>query len=286
MGAEESGLCLRGAFSIISLPDLLNLLAISGKSGQLLLTRGAQRAEVLLVEGRIQRIHSPLTIRLLGGLLLREGVVTLEDWGELSCRDSRELLETVLLELPGLDPETIGRLLHELMIEDFSRLLDWSDAGFVFEEGPAASLEGPGRPLPVEALLLHGVHRRDERKSGRIDPDCLLAEARPVLGTLVQPRGERIVGAITLRPGTTTLGCSPQADVQLEPDPPLAPIQVRITLTGRRYFLDDLAPNGSVRLNGRSVERVTLEDGDEIAVGRHRFLFHRLAARIRDAGAP
>jgi hypothetical protein len=275
----EAGLprTLRGSLGIISFADLLSLLANTRKSGRLLVGEGARQSELLLHEGQVQRVRSEATARLLGGILLRQGTITAEAWADLAGSAEQDLLDEELLQRGVLNPITLAEALRELIVEEVTRLLPEETKPFVFEEGVRDAPRAIEVAVPMEFILLHAAQRRDERDRGQISPDGLLAETRPLLGKLVRIDRDEVVQDIQVRLGTTTLGSSADADVRID-DPDLAPLQLRICLTGRRYFLDDLEGRGRVHVNWEPVERRALEDGDEISIGRFRFLFHRVAA--------
>ncbi len=267
---------LRGSLAVIHLPDLLNLLGSSHKTGRLTTGADPKLRVIFFADGQITFVRSEATLRLLGGLLLREKLIPPEAWADLSCVENEESIGLRLLHDQGIAPVKLAELFKELIIEEITRLLTPDHSPFIFEEGIMFSSGPVEISLPVDLVLLQAVHRKDEREYGRISPDGLLAEMRPMLGKLVQIEGEHVRREITLKMGTTTLGSESAADVIIDASHYIAPVQLRICLTGRRYFLDDLEGAGRVRVNGFAVERQALEDGDEITVGPARFLFHRM----------
>lgn len=87
------------------------------------------------------------------------------------------------------------------------------------------------------------------------------------------PAGERRM----LTEDPITLGFTADCDVQLEG---ATMDRARVWRRDGRYMLHNLSRLGSVTVSGRAVSWVILEDGDEIAVGAARVMFHEPVSKI------
>ena len=97
-------------------------------------------------------------------------------------------------------------------------------------------------------------------------------EQQPGTGRLVELGGAG--RTFELRAGPILIGSSRSAAVAVAAGPEVAPEHARIWLRDGRYVLHHAAGAGRRTLvGGRDAEWVTLEPGDEISVGGHRFRF-------------
>lgn len=85
---------------------------------------------------------------------------------------------------------------------------------------------------------------------------------------------------------TTVIGRSEFADIPVFQDPDVAAEHARITTQGRRHTIQDMGSNFGTSVNGQVIsQHEILKDGDQIVVGKTRFLF-RDKATARSYAAP
>lgn len=72
--------------------------------------------------------------------------------------------------------------------------------------------------------------------------------------------------------GSTTVGRSPRSTLPVD-DETVSYYHAKLRLDHGRYVLHDLASTAGTYLNGRLVERQTLEDGDIIQLGQTQLKF-------------
>lgn len=141
---------------------------------------------------------------------------------------------------------------------------------------PAPPPSTPPREEPEELRTVYEAARPDERDAGTVPA---VAAARLV----VQPAG-RPSFEVAVNAAVTLVGRSARAgnDVVLVDDGMVSRRHARIEMDADGEFtVYDLDTTNGTWVNGRRVTNRTLRDGDEIAVGGTRILFHRLV----DAGA-
>ena len=73
--------------------------------------------------------------------------------------------------------------------------------------------------------------------------------------------------------GPLTFGRSLEADVTLE-DTAISRLHCRIEPEGEKWAVVDLRSRNGTKLNSRSIDRHTLREGDVIAIGHTKIVFH------------
>ncbi len=125
-------------------------------------------------------------------------------------------------------------------------------------------VEAGQRPAPAPAPQPRPQVRMDEGGGGA--GTRVLA---PTRAELVGGDGRR--HGVSMR-GTTTIGRLPDCDVTLD-DAAVSRRHARLTTDGTSFHVEDLNSTNGVRLNGQSVTRAALQDGDQIDFGGVRFTF-------------
>jgi hypothetical protein len=164
-------LALAGRLGIISLPEVLQMLASSRASGVLTLVRSGvrERAEIELVCGQIVRADLGEPGGLLGAVLLRERTVDAGRLGEAlrvsQTAASTKPLASVLLEMEAVPPSVLASAIAEQIELTLARVLRWDRGLFSFrssDELPSAAADDLRVQLDAHATLLSAARRSDE----------------------------------------------------------------------------------------------------------------------------
>jgi len=99
----------QGSLNELPLPDIIQLVAVSGKTGAFTLTRGAERGQIYLNEGQI--VHA-----LVGHLAGEEAVYELATWGEGDFSFEQN---------SGPEEQTISKSNTNLLMEAARRMDEW-----------------------------------------------------------------------------------------------------------------------------------------------------------------
>ena len=128
---------LEGRLGDFRLPDLLQLLWVTGKTGSLALTRADEHARLRLEGGRVAEVTTDVDGAALAHRLLGSGQVTSGGLWQLldGAEDDRARLR-VLAERDLLDGDAVETLLLELRTDRLFDLLLWDRGTFSFE-GPS-----------------------------------------------------------------------------------------------------------------------------------------------------
>jgi len=159
-------MAIKGSLKEASLPDVLQLLTMGGKTGCLSVTNGQSFGYIYFQEGRI--IYSSLLNRRdrLGDIFVRESVVTREQLDEAieeqsQKRDGRRVGE-ILIDGGLIDETTLERYVKLQIREAVYHLFTWNQGTFYFEPAKQPEREKILVSIDPESLLLEGARRIDE----------------------------------------------------------------------------------------------------------------------------
>ncbi len=159
-------MAIKGSLKEASLPDVLQLLTMGGKTGCLSVTNGQSFGYIYFQEGRI--IFASLLNRRdrLGDIFVRDKVITrgqLEDALEEQSRtrDGRRVGE-ILIDGGLIDQETLERYVKHQIREAVLHLFRWNHGTFYFEPAKDPEREKILVSIDPESLVLEGARRVDE----------------------------------------------------------------------------------------------------------------------------
>jgi tetratricopeptide (TPR) repeat protein len=195
-------MAIKGSLREASLPDVLQLLAMGGKTGCLSVTNRRHLGHIYFDGGRICYARVVNRRDRLGDLLVRNGIIAASDLDaalEGQSRDPSRRVGELLVEHGALDREQLENFLR-LQIEDaIYFLFTWAEGNFFFETGQRP---GDGELLVSinpENVLLEGARRVDEwtvieKKIPSLDVCFVVEEDDPRLGAIeLTPTQRRVV---------------------------------------------------------------------------------------------
>jgi tetratricopeptide (TPR) repeat protein len=181
-------MAIEGPLRELALTDVLQLLSLSKKTGELHVRRDGEQhdAIVYLADGAVVGVRGSGRTRRLGELLLLSGKVT-ERQIQAAVEEQRVTpgvpLGSILVATHGVSPEEVRRQLKFQVEELVFDLARWVDGYFRFEEGPPLARDLPIR-LTADSLLLEAARRMDElaamqHQHQHADPVPTLGELSP-----------------------------------------------------------------------------------------------------------
>lgn len=195
---------LSGNLETMPLPDLLQWLGASGKTGTLEIGREKVCKTIVFLEGRVVSCSSEDPPAKLGHFLLSQGRITENHLRQalVAQEASAEHLGAILVRMGALTAEELMVQLAAKTEETVTSLFDWPDAEFRFYEGAAADRQVFPTDLRVEEILLRGVVRYDEARRIRAvfrDPGIVLCRSgkTPPPEVFQNRMARRIYGLVT-----------------------------------------------------------------------------------------
>ncbi|MBN2620316.1 tetratricopeptide repeat protein [candidate division WOR-3 bacterium] len=158
-------MAIKGSLAEASLPDVIQLLAYSGKSGCLSVTDGKNFGNIFIKEGKI--IYATILNRKqrLGDILVVKQAIdneTLSRALEIQKKNKKKRLGEILIEIGALDGTTLEHELKEQIEQTIFTMLTWETGYFNFEADLLPSAEEYTVQLSAQELLLEGARRIDE----------------------------------------------------------------------------------------------------------------------------
>jgi len=151
---------LQGDFSQVGLPEILDYLQTTSKTGVLVLRNGNITKTLHFKQGVVVFASSNLPEERFGDMLLRENKITQEQFEEASRQITRgKRLGKILVELQAISPKDLWNEVRHQVQEIAYSLLAWDSGSFQFLEGEEKTGENIVTSLSVPELLLEGLRR-------------------------------------------------------------------------------------------------------------------------------
>jgi CheY-like chemotaxis protein len=167
---------LVGNLEDLSLPDILQIVSLSRKSGILTVERAGKQGQIYIHEGRVIQTISPRSGKTLGEILSSRGLIRSEDLKralELQrSGEKKELLGAILVDQGLVEQEVLEKVVQEQIEESIVYFLSWKEGTFSFELSdiqdrgevsvdPHAFILEKG--IDTQWLVLEGTRKMDER---------------------------------------------------------------------------------------------------------------------------
>ncbi len=125
---------MKNFLSGFTLEDVLFIIALQSRTGELLMESGNNIGSMLFHDGKILQAFSPYS-RAIGDLLVEDGVITdaeLLDALKVQKRNPENPLGTLLLKSGKVEFEVIEMMVHEQIRQSVREFRSWNGANFSF----------------------------------------------------------------------------------------------------------------------------------------------------------
>jgi tetratricopeptide (TPR) repeat protein len=158
-------MAIKGSLSEASLPDVLQLLAMGGKTGCLSVTNRRHLGHIFFDGGKICFASVVNRRDRIGDLLVRNGLVTHEAVAaavDAQRLDPERRVGELLIESGAIEREPLEHFLRLQIEEAVYHLFTWSEGSFFFETGQRPDAGDLVVAINAENVLLEGARRVDE----------------------------------------------------------------------------------------------------------------------------
>ena len=157
---------LQGNLKEFSLPNVLQLVKMSAKSGALSITREAESGKIFFRNGQIHFATAHPGTMPLGERLVKSGHITSKQLraalSEQKKKSAKGRIGSILLEHGYIDRVTLEQSVRD-QIEDVTfNFFSWTDGDFTFEADETVTDEDILVEMNVESVIMEGCRRIDE----------------------------------------------------------------------------------------------------------------------------
>lgn len=184
---------IEGTLDEFRLPEILQMVGQQQKTGILTVQGDATIVAVSFLAGRIVAADSleETVEERLGSVLVREGLLTRQDFGRVvdRQRQGQGRLIDLLVEGGHLDREQVLESLRLQTSELLADLLTWESGDFKFYANDEVAYEEGFRPLPVDDLLLSLLPHEEAEAAEEPAAESFAAEGFTAESFAAQPAG-------------------------------------------------------------------------------------------------
>lgn len=157
---------LQGRIERFTLPEILQLIASSRKSGTLGIQKDDSIVMVYFKEGDVIYGYGPRETFHLGQLLKERGIISAEQLEEavgIQARtENTKRLGEIMISRRFIDRADLGAVVNKQVEELLYSLLSWETGSFKFYENQFPTQEEITVKISVENVILEGLRRLDE----------------------------------------------------------------------------------------------------------------------------
>lgn len=156
----------KGDLSSVSLPDVLEFLRVTRKTGILAFEHEDIRKSLYLKDGNVIFATSNLPGERLGELLLSWGKITREDYDQsVRMLASKKRQGKILVENGAITPKQLWEGVQNQIRHIVYGLYNWENARFQFTEGELPSKENITADVGISELIVEGIRRINDTRA-------------------------------------------------------------------------------------------------------------------------
>jgi hypothetical protein len=154
------GKSFRGDLSEVGLPDILDYVRSSHKTGLLTFRQDRIKKTLHVKDGNVIFGSSNLQADRLGDLLLTSGTITKEQYTQsVALLSSRKRQGKILVEIGAITPKELWSGVQDQVRQIVYSLFNWDTGLFFFSEGELPSQENITADIEITELIVEGIRR-------------------------------------------------------------------------------------------------------------------------------
>lgn len=162
---------IKGSLTDMSIADILQMLSIGGKTGELAITNEENLAYIYLNSGKLTNVHWVNREDKLGKILVKQGYLdkeSIKEVLEIQKEETDKQLGEILLELELVKKDILKKSLKKQLRDAIVEISNWNSGYFVFESNRNAEKGGIPISVKVEDILLESAAFRDQFEASSI----------------------------------------------------------------------------------------------------------------------
>jgi hypothetical protein len=157
------GKSFKGDLGSVSLPDILEFLRMTRKTGVLTLKNKGCRKTLYVKDGNVIFASSSLTEDRLGDLLLASARISKEDYTQsVSMLGSKKRQGKILVEIGAITPKQLWEGVQDQIRHIVFSLYNWDGGSFLFSEKNLPRKENITADVSIAELIIEGIRRIKE----------------------------------------------------------------------------------------------------------------------------
>jgi Domain of unknown function (DUF4388) len=159
------GKSFKGDLASVSLPDILEFLRISRKTGILVLKNGGIKKGLHVKDGNIIFATSNVPEERLGDMLLKQGRIRKEDYERsVSMLGSKKRQGRILVEIGAITPKELWQGVQDQVREIVFSIYNWDRGKFLFSQRELPGKENITADVNIWELIIDGIRGIKEPK--------------------------------------------------------------------------------------------------------------------------
>ncbi|HSP07738.1 MAG TPA: DUF4388 domain-containing protein [Acidobacteriota bacterium] len=153
----------KGDLSEVTLPDILEFLRVSRKTGVLSFKKERIRKSLYLKDGNVIFATSNVPGERLGDLLLSKGRISRDNYDKsVAMLATKKRQGKILVEIGAITPKQLWEGVQDQIRQIVYSLFNWDSAFFYFSEGELPSRENITADVGISELIIEGIRRINE----------------------------------------------------------------------------------------------------------------------------
>jgi tetratricopeptide (TPR) repeat protein len=173
---------IKGSLSDMSIADILQMLSLGNKTGELTITREESLVNIYIESGMLKSVLWMNRKNKLGKILVEKGYISDETLKKvLAFQETQPEIPIgeLLLDLNLIDKDVLIKNIKKQIRDTLIELSEWDNGQFVFEGGVEPKIKGIQVSIKIDDLLLESAALQDELKASSLpDRDTILIRSQ------------------------------------------------------------------------------------------------------------
>lgn len=173
---------IKGSLSDMSIADILQMLSLGNKTGELIITNEESLVNIYIESGMLKSVLWMNRKDKLGKILVEKGYINDETLKKvLAFQETQPEIPIgeLLLDLNLIDKEVLVKNIKKQIRDTLIELSEWDNGQFVFESGVEPKVKGIQVSIKIDDLLLESAALQDELKASSLpDRDTILIRSQ------------------------------------------------------------------------------------------------------------
>ncbi|MCK4420766.1 tetratricopeptide repeat protein [candidate division WOR-3 bacterium] len=159
---------IKGSLTDMTIADILQMLSIGNKTGELVITNEENLVNLYMDAGKLTQVYWINREDKLGKILVKQGYIdqqTLNEVLNLQKEEPDTPIGKILIELDLIDTDTLEKILRKQILDTIVELSEWNNGSFIFDPLKKQRKQGVPLRISVDDILIESAVLQDEFRS-------------------------------------------------------------------------------------------------------------------------